>query len=104
MSPDTPLACSLDTAKRPRRLAQIRTVGRDSLLSVGPQGTLRFSNDLGSRERLEAIIAAESRCCPFLSFDLARSAGELILTITAPDGAEPLAQDLVDAFAAGARR
>jgi len=40
-------------------------------------------------------------CCPFLTFDLRERAGELLLTITAPDGAEPLARELVGAFAAG---
>ena len=103
MSPDPPLACSLDAVERTRRLAQIRAVGRDSLLSASPQGRMRFRRDPATQERLEAIIAAESQCCPFLGFDLVRSSGELVLTITARDGAELLAQDLVDAFAAGTR-
>jgi hypothetical protein len=53
----------------------------------------------GTRERLEGIIAAESACCSFLGFDLGDDAGELVLTVTAPEGAEPLAFDLVNAFA-----
>ena len=47
------------------------------------------------------VIAAESRCCSFLNFDLREQASELVLKIGAPEGAEPLAFDLVDAFAAG---
>ena len=100
MSPDTPIACSLDSADLPGRLAQISAVGRDSLLSITPEG-MHFRNDPATRERVEAIIAAESECCPFLSFDLVRGPNGLILTIAAAEGAEPLAQALVDAFAAG---
>lgn len=54
------------------------------------------------RRRLEAIIAAESRCCSFLSFQLREHPGELLLSIDAPEGAEPVVAELVSAFAAEA--
>jgi hypothetical protein len=102
MSTEPVIACSLSSGELPERLAELRALGRDALLSVSAEGVLRFRADKGTRARLEAIVAAESGCCPFLSFDLREQAGALVLTITAPDGAEPLALDLVNAFAAEA--
>ena len=104
MNPDTPIACSLSADELPSRLAEMSAIGADALSSVGADGTLRFRADAPTRERLEAIIAAESRCCSFLSFDLREDAGELALTIVAPDGAQPIAADLAAAFAAEAKR
>jgi hypothetical protein len=103
MTLDTSITCSLSAAELPQRLAQMRAIGRDALLSVRRDGAMRFRGDVGTRERLEAVIAAESDCCSFLSFDLAESSGELLLTIRAPQGAEPVAEELVDTFAAAAR-
>jgi hypothetical protein len=99
MTPETPIACSLSADELPRRLAEMRAIGRKSLLSVDPEGTLRFRADDATRRRLRDVIAAESRCCGFLGLDLREDRGGLTLTITAPEGAEPLASDLVDAFA-----
>ena len=45
---------------------------------------LRFRPYPGIRERLEAIVAAEARCCAFLGFDLREDAGDLVLTIAPP--------------------
>jgi hypothetical protein len=99
MTTDPQIACSLSAAELPKRLAEMAAIGRDSLLSVSAEGVLHFRGDRGTRERLEDIIAAESACCSFLGFDLREDAGELVLTVTAPEGAEPLAFDLVYAFA-----
>jgi hypothetical protein len=100
MTREPPIACSLSGDELPERLAEMRAIGRDALLSVSAEGVLRFRADEETRARLEAIIAAESSCCPFLSFDLREQAGALVLTIAAPDGAGSLAFDLVEAFAA----
>jgi hypothetical protein len=100
MTTDTPIACSLSADELPRRLAEIRAIGRDALLGVTPEAALRFRAGEPTRARLEAIIAAESQCCSFLRFELAERHGELVLSVTAPEGAEPIAQDLVNAFAA----
>jgi len=103
MTTDPQIACSLSADELPTRLAEIGAIGRDSLLSVSPTGVLRFRADQATRGRLEDIIAAESACCSFLDFELREDAGELVLTITAPAGAEPLAVDLVNAFAGDPR-
>jgi hypothetical protein len=96
-----PIACSLSADELPRRLAEIGALGRDALLGKGPAGELRFRNDAETRARLEAIVAAESECCPFLDFELLAHGDELRLRIGAEEGAEPIARDLVAAFQAG---
>ena len=100
MSPDTPIACSLNAEELPRRLAEIRAIGADALLTTDGGG-LRFRKDETTRARLEAIVAAESECCAFLTFDLRATADALELRITAPEGAEALADELVNAFKEG---
>lgn len=101
MDTETPIACSLSGGELSERLAELAAIGRDSLLSMSPDGSLSFRADPSTRARLEAVIAAEARCCSFLDFDLREQASELVLKIGAPKGAEPLAFDLVNAFAAG---
>jgi hypothetical protein len=45
-------------------------------------------------------VAAESRCCAFLDFDVAGEEDATVLTIAAPAGAEPVMHELADLFAA----
>ena len=61
-------------------------------------GTLRFRANGDTRARLEAIVAAEAECCPFLNMDLREEAGALVLEIRAPQGAEPVVAEMVSAF------
>src|SRR5688500_7841948 len=103
MSHEPPIACSLSAAQYPGRLAELRAIGAAGLL--GGEGTaaapvLRFRADGDIRERLAAVVAAESRCCAFLELALAREADTLTLTITGPNAAAPVVGDLVDAFSA----
>jgi MerR family transcriptional regulator, copper efflux regulator len=93
-----PIACSLSGPDLKRRLEEIAAVGATAR-RVGDE--LRFPADGPTRERLEAIIAAEGHCCPFLSFELHETGDELALSIGAsPDEAEPIAAELRDAFRA----
>jgi len=89
------IACSLSGPDLKQRLAEIAAAGKGAR-RVGDE--LRFPADRGTRERLEAIIAAESQCCPFLSFDLRDSGDELALRIDAPAEAKPVAAELIEAF------
>jgi hypothetical protein len=90
-----PLACSLTGPELTERLAEIAAAGEQAV-RVGDE--LRFPAGAATRERLEAIVAAESRCCPFLDFELRESGADLVLTIDAPPEAEPVAAELRDAF------
>jgi hypothetical protein len=101
MSTEPPIACSLTAAELPRRLAEMEAIGRDALLAAsatGRRATLRFRPDAQTRHRLEAIVVAESLCCPFLDLALAEEDDALVLSVTAPAGAEPVLDDLVAAF------
>ncbi|HEV2875048.1 MAG TPA: hypothetical protein VGW14_07860 [Thermoleophilaceae bacterium] len=104
LAPDVPpIACTLDPAQMRERGDLIRALGRDGLqaLERGERRvTLRFRPDPAIRERVEGIVAAESRCCAFLDFSLADEEDATVLTIAAPEGAEPVMHGLADLFSA----
>ena len=62
-----PIACSLSGPDLQQRLEEIAAVG-ETARRLGDE--LRFPADASTRERLEAIVAAERHCCPFLAFEL----------------------------------
>jgi hypothetical protein len=100
-----PIACTLTGDELPRRMAEIRALARAALISVErgeARATLHFRAGAATREELERIVAAESRCCSFLELRLSDRRAALRLEIAAPPGAEPVLHELVDQFAAGA--
>jgi hypothetical protein len=106
MPTDLPIACSLTATDLTARLAQMAELGSDALLDADlseRHATLRFANGAGVRERLTAIAAAETECCAFLTMGMRAEADMIVLTIDAPEGAEPMLHELVDAFRAERR-
>jgi hypothetical protein len=104
MPTDLPIACSLSASEMPRRLTEIAALGRQSLLgseTTERSALLRFRADPDTRDRLAAIVAAESECCAFLTMRLRDTPDAVVLAIEAPAGAEPVLGDLVSAFAGG---
>jgi hypothetical protein len=101
MPADLPVACSLTAAEMRKRLAEMASIGGSSLLTArrtDALAVLRFRAGVDRRKRLEAVVAAESECCAFLSMDLREGPDALELRITAPEGAEPVLEELVAAF------
>jgi hypothetical protein len=101
MLTDPPIACSLDASALSDRLAHMAELGGSALLDAGIDGRgarLRFTAGGEVRRRLDGIVAAEARCCAFLRMDVTEAPGALTLSIVAPAGAEPVLEDLVDAF------
>jgi len=101
---ELPIACSLSASDLSRRVEEIAALGRDGLLDAEASDTsavLRFRP--GVRARLEAVVAAEAECCPFLTLDVRELSGALELRISAPAGAQPVVRDLVAAFRARSR-
>ncbi len=98
MTVDLPIACTLSAEQLSARVAEIAALGRDALIETDENLTVRLRNDPETRARLAAIIAAESKCCAFLGFDVSESHDELRLTISAPAGGEQVARELVAAF------
>jgi hypothetical protein len=102
MPSEPPIACSLGAADLSARLDAMAELGRAALLGVrrepSTRATLRFATGAGVRERVERIVAAESQCCAFLTMTVSDEPGALVLRIEAPDGAEPVLEELLDAF------
>ena len=95
------IACSLDAADMQERLVEIAAVGAASLSRrerTGDRHRLRFRPDPGTRKRLEAIVAAEAACCPFLEIEMEVRGDELLLTLAAPEEGEAVADALAAAF------
>jgi hypothetical protein len=96
------IACTLGPGEMAERQMLIQALVTDGLLERRPieRGVrlrLRSTPDLERRAR--DLVAAESECCRFLTFDLRRDAGELVLDITGP----PDAQEFVGQVFATAR-
>jgi hypothetical protein len=85
------IACSLNATDLAQRREEMRAVPL-----LGARVQLRFAPT--DRERVERIVEAESRCCPFLTMDVTEKVGELVLTVDAPKGAEAVLAALVEAF------
>lgn len=100
MPPEPPIACTLTEAERPARRAEMVAIARD-LVSADAQAAhavLRFRPCDGTRERVAAFVAAESRCCAFLRMRLSDAPGALTLTIDGPAGSEPVVEEMVAAL------
>ncbi|HEY1273887.1 MAG TPA: hypothetical protein VGF25_03225 [Thermoleophilaceae bacterium] len=90
-----PVACSLTPGGYAGRRALIAGLARRALVSRSriPAGArLRFAS--AAEVELRELIAAESRCCPFLRFDLRQADGALELDVTGPPEAEPIIAEL----------
>ena len=99
----TPLAiaCSLTAAEMPERMAEIAALGEAALLDaqvLERRAILHFAAHDGIRSRLEAIIAAESRCCGFMTFDLRDDGAQIVLRIDAPEDARLVLEEFAAAF------
>jgi hypothetical protein len=100
MPDEQPIACSLSATELPKRFAEIAALGDVALVDVRAEplrAELRFAGE-HVRDRLEAIVAAESSCCSFLTMELTEEPALVVLTIAAPEGAEIVLQELVGAF------
>lgn len=103
MLEELPIACSLGADDLPARLRTIAVLGRDALIDArthGPSARLRFAAVPGIRERLDAVVAAESHCCAFLTMAVTQAEGEIELRIDAPEDAELVLAELVESFSA----
>ena len=91
--PELPIACTLTPDGMTARLALIDALSADGLLDRTPTDAglrvrLRDTPDIERRTR--ELVAAESKCCAFLDFDLGREDGELVLDISGPEDARPV--------------
>jgi hypothetical protein len=97
-----PIACSLSAGELLERVTQMAAIGRDALIDTRIEGTrarLRFAAEPDVRERIDAVVAAESHCCAFLTMRVTDEPGAVVLTIDAPGGTELVLSEMVGAFA-----
>jgi hypothetical protein len=88
-----PIACTLTPDGMTARLELIHALAADGLLDrtrtdTGLRVRLRDTPEIEQRTR--ELVAAESRCCAFLDFDLGRDGGDLVLDICGPEDARPV--------------
>jgi hypothetical protein len=101
---EVPVACTLSADELPARRQQIRSLGKDGLLSVehdARRAILRFRSSAQMRRRIDEIVEAESRCCAFLDFRVEEDGGATLLTISAHGGGEPALSEFAALFTAG---
>ena len=101
MPGELPVACSLSPTELAARLAEMGALGDAALVDVHLEPTqawLRFAAGHGVRRRVEDIVAAESRCCAFLTMSVGEQPDLVVLTIHAPEGADAALEAIVHAF------
>ena len=92
-----PVACSLTGAEYRKRVADTGEVAREALCHrrrIDGGARLSFEESADVRARLEAFVAAESQCCPFITMNLAARDGRLVLDVTGPELAAPIIEEL----------
>src|SRR5690348_11653661 len=92
-----PIACTLTSAELRERRAETAAIAHRSLLFRRPVEhgeQLFFAAGTATEAALQAVVAAEAECCPFLTLDLRRTGDALELTVTGPDEAAPIIAEL----------
>ena len=90
---DQPIACTLTPDGMTARLALIDALAADGLLERIPTESglrVRLLDRPDIDRRTRELVAAESKCCAFLDFELRRENGNLLLDISGPEDARPV--------------
>jgi hypothetical protein len=93
--PELPIACTLTPDAKTDRLRLIDDLRRDALIAREPTGAgarLRLRDTPDVERRARELVAAESQCCAFLTFELSRADGELVLDVSGPPDARPVVE------------
>ena len=88
--PNPPVTCTLTTTDYDQRAAQWRDVLRGTRAEWTADSAVRTTLPLDRLRTLAELVAADSRCCPFLTFHLTITADGIRLDTTAPTQARPL--------------
>lgn len=101
MTTQVPVACSLSGGEATIRAAEMARLGGQSLVSssvFSGAAAMRFAAD--AKEELEAIISAESACCPFFTFEVVEIGEHVDILVSASEDAGQAVKELVSAFSA----
>ena len=99
----SPIACTLSADEHTDRIARWRAVLADTSRQALPDAGVRVELPTERAEEIAALVAAESRCCPFLTFRLTFTGAGVELDAHAPAEAAPLLHELFDTTAEAAR-
>ena len=87
------VACSLGERDMADRLRHWQALGDDALIRKRIEDgviTATYEHSAEVLRRLQSLIEAEGRCCPFLRFELREEGDVLTLEVAFPPGAEPM--------------
>jgi hypothetical protein len=96
-----PIACSLSAEDQSKRLLEMASLSNRILgvqMSGDRDAVVEFHGDLETKIRLERMVDAERECCPFLELALSDHGSRLAVSISGPEGAEGVIQEIVGAF------
>jgi hypothetical protein len=95
-----PIACTLTPGEFKERVSWIRDLAGESLLCVRREPlALHLTYDVAAADRVCEMVRNEEACCAFLRFNLRSDARGIHLTITPPEGAREIANELFAHFA-----
>jgi hypothetical protein len=89
---EMPIACTLSPDQMRDRVGFIGALVADALIGqedIESGVRSRFRDTPDVERRVRELVAAETNCCAFLSFDVRREHGELWLEITGAPEARP---------------
>jgi len=92
---DVPIACTLTPDGLTARVELIDALAADGLLERTPTAAglrVRLRDTPEIEQRTRALVAAESRCCAFLRFELRRQDGDLVLDISGSEDARSVVE------------
>lgn len=96
-APSPPIACSLTAGEYRRRTADTARLAGHALRTrelIAGGARLSFDPVPAVADELDAFVAAESQCCPFLQLDLRVEDGLVVLDVTGPQDAQPIIEAL----------
>lgn len=100
-----PSACTLPTADRPARVAEFEDLFRNAVRSIERSGPdllrLHLVGDETTRRDVEDLIARESACCSFFTFELTSQQDGARLDVRVP-GSQTAVLDAIQGRAAAA--
>lgn len=96
------IACTLMGDSYVDRIAWIANLNRRALLATRREDrSLILTYRPEAAADVEELVQRERECCAFLSFDVIKHDGEIVLTISAPPDAGPILDDVFAPFEQG---
>ena len=93
-------ACTLDREGARKRQPQIAALSARirHRARVGDRVVLRFDGDDETAALVDGFVRDEQRCCGFFGFSTRQEAGQTVLELSAPAGAQDLLDGVLEVF------